>query len=172
MVNVILLLVNFVALLWALIARSMASGDAMAWLKALPWDRFGSEFWAITQAASVDSLSVLLVWFLASLVWLTTTVWGGVMARKSPKNQGAVLSDLQAEPSLSASSTSPAAEAPSIPTAAAASAVAAGKSTGASDAALGPLLNDLEAQVSQLSPEAQRELDQLKRALDALVSKP
>jgi hypothetical protein len=46
------------------------------------------------------------------------------------------------------------------------------RTTNLADPTLGPLLNDLERQVSSLPAEAQQEIDQLRRALEALVAKP
>ncbi len=199
MVNVIILLVNFVALLIAIGERASVHGDGIQWLASVQWDQVGTDFWALTKADEVNSFAVLAVWLAFTGFWTSATVVDLLVRRR---NATASLSDSlsgdrSGEPQFSSENRPQQAKAsggagqvaPQQATGAAGAGLAAGGFAGAMasaqanqanriaasalvDPTLGPLLSDLEQQVSNLPAEAQQEIDQLRRALEALVAKP
>jgi len=203
MLNVIFLLVNLVALLVALGERASVPPGGLQWLGTLDWPALAQQFWAITQAEQVDSLTVMAAWLCISLLWLSATAIDffirqrkgartaalqmredddsdalGTNGRTSSRGQ----SHLAGESSFAAGQsggsqalTGGAGFAGAMASAQAAQATGLGGTTrtaNLADPTLGPLLNDLERQVSSLPAEAQQEIDQLRRALEALVAKP
>lgn len=205
MLNVILLLVNLVALLVALGERASVPPGGMQWITTLDWRTLGQQFWAVTQAEQVDSMVVLATWLFISLLWVSATAIDFfIRQRKAARNAALSLredddgdaisqgtgvggpprghQDLAGESSLlrgqvggSGARNAGAGFAGAMATAQAAQAAGLGgttQTTNLADPTLGPLLNDLERQVSSLPAEAQQEIDQLRRALEALVAKP
>lgn len=194
MVNVILLLVNLVALLVALGERSSSLGDGMQWLYATDAAQIGPQFWSITQDEMVSSTAILTMWLVLSGAWATATVVDFIL--RSRRSGGATSDaghlERSDEPRIGASG-QPASGASGVGLGAGGAAAAgfagamasaqaaqmAGQShahglnaSALSDPSLGPLLSDLEKEVSSLPAEAQQEIDQLRRALEALVAKP
>lgn len=202
MVNVILLLVNLIALLVALGERSSALGDGLNWLYATDLAQTAPQFWAITRGETVSSTAVLIAWSILSGAWAVATVIDLVVRgrRSTRPTSDPLYPDRADEPRIGAHGH---AVADSLQTATAktsggpglgAGGVAAGfagamasaqaaqmgqqppahglDASALSDPSLGPLLSDLEKEVSSLPAEAQQEIDQLRRALEALVAKP
>ena len=202
MVNVILLLVNFVALLIAFGERASVHGDGIQWLASVQWDQVGTDFWALTKTDEVNSLAVLAVWLAFTVFWTSATVVDLlVRRRKATASLSDSLSGVRSgEPQFSSENRPQQAKAsggagqvaPQQATGADGAGLVAGGFAGAMasaqasqanqanriaasalvDPTLGPLLSDLEQQVSNLPAEAQQEIDQLRRALEALVAKP
>jgi hypothetical protein len=206
MVNVILLLVNLIALLVALGERSSSLGDGMQWLYATDIAQIAPAFWAVTQGESVSSVAVLTIWLILSGAWAAASVVDFIL--RSRRSTGATSEagypERSDEPRIGASGPSdlespkpviakaPGASGSGVGLAAGGAAVGfAGAMASAqsaqmgnqghahgldaaalSDPSLGPLLSDLEKEVSSLPAEAQQEIDQLRRALEALVAKP
>ncbi len=205
MVNVILLLVNLVALLVALGERASVPPGGMQWLGSFDWPSLAQQFWAITQAEQMGSLTVMAAWICVSILWLSATAIDffirqrkaariaalrmreeddgdptsmGTEARATPRGQRNLAGEsgfAAGQASGSQALAGGAGFAGAMASAQAAQAAGLGgatRTTNLADPTLGPLLNDLERQVSSLPAEAQQEIDQLRRALEALVAKP
>ncbi len=203
MLNVILLLVNLVALLVALGERASVPPGGVQWLGTLDWSTLAQQFWAITHAEQVDSNPVMATWLTISLLWLSATAIDffirqrkaarsaalqmreeddgdalGTNGRASSRGQSHLAGEsgfATSQPSGSQALAGGAGFAGAMASAQASQAAGLGgatRTTNLADPTLGPLLNDLERQVSSLPAEAQQEIDQLRRALEALVAKP
>lgn len=201
MMNVILLLANLVALLVAFGERASVPPGGLQWVGTLDWSALAQQFWAITRADQVDSVSVMGVWLSISVLWLSATAIDFFIRQKKaarmaahqiPADDDALGADGQAilrgpkqpvgeagfgsgQVGGSHAFTGAAAFAGAMASAQAAQTSEPGgtaRTANLADPTLGPLLNDLERQVSSLPAEAQQEIDQLRRALEALVAKP
>ena len=202
MLNVILLLVNLVALLVALGERASVPPGGLQWLGTLDWPTLAQQFWAITQAEQLDSVIVMAAWLCMSLVWLSATAIDffirqrkaarlaalqmsedgdgdalGTEVRATTRGQKHSVGESGMAPGQASGSQALAggvgfAGAMASAQAAQATGLGTTRTTNLADPTLGPLLNDLERQVSSLPAEAQQEIDQLRRALEALVAKP
>lgn len=179
MLNVTLLFINLVALFVALGQRASAEASGMQWLSSTNWAGLAQDFWLLTQNDQLHSHTVIAVWLVMSLLWVLATAFDAWLRRRRLMQASPVTDDkAQArEPKIISTDTAkdsvqgvvgPSADPPQ----AASSPKAAGMAAAAlTDPALGPLLSDLEKQVSSLPPGAQQEIDQLRRALEALVTK-
>jgi hypothetical protein len=198
MLNVTLLLFNLFALLVALGQRASAEDSGMQWLASVDWAGLAEDFWLVTHSDEVFSRTVIAAWIVLSILWALGTsfdAWSRrrrmlaapalpdgkdrptepkILATGSTKEgQGLTAADQGAGAQANQPTPSTQAVQPSLAPEASPSVRPVGLAAAAlSDPALGPLLSDLEKQVSSLPPGAQQEIDQLRRALEALVTKP
>ncbi|MGA1253871.1 MAG: hypothetical protein ACO3WN_08590 [Burkholderiaceae bacterium] len=180
MLNVTLLFINLVALLVALGQRASAEASGMQWLASTNWAGLAQDFWLLTQNDQLHSHTVIAAWLVISLLWVFATAFDAWLRRRRATQASSITDgkDQAREPKIVSAETTSDSEqgvaGPSVaPVQAAPSPKAAGIAAAAlTDPALGPLLSDLEKQVSSLPPGAQQEIDQLRRALEALVTKP
>ncbi|MFM1880588.1 MAG: hypothetical protein RLZZ344_822 [Pseudomonadota bacterium] len=203
MLNVILLLVNMVALLVALGERASVEPGGMQWLASVDWAQLGGQFWRITQDPEISSMTIMAVWLSLSILWASATAIDFFMHQRRAARTAAELGRAQDLEDASLPTNESYASGQGLGSPALAQGAPAGRSgisaqasgfagamasaqaaqenqaidAGAirtsqlADPVLGPLLNDLERQVSGLPAEAQQEIDQLRRALEALVAK-
>lgn len=193
MLNVTLLLFNLFALLVALGQRASAEDSGMQWLASFDWAGLAEDFWLVTHADEVFSRTVIAAWIVFSILWALGTSFDAWSRRRRMLSAPALSDgkDRPSEPKIIATEAAKEVAGlttadqgsqqsrpahppqPSLAPEASPSARSAGLAAAAlSDPALGPLLSDLEKQVSSLPPGAQQEIDQLRRALEALVTKP
>lgn len=179
MLNVTLLFINLVALFVALGQRASAEASGMQWLSSTNWAGLAQDFWLLTQNDQLHSHTVIAVWLVMSLLWVLATAFDAWLRRRRLTQASPVTDDKAQtrEPKIISTDTAkdsvqgvvgPSADPPQTALSPKAAGMAAAALT---DPALGPLLSDLEKQVSSLPPGAQQEIDQLRRALEALVTK-
>lgn len=179
MLNVTLLFINLVALFVALGQRASAEATGMQWLSSTNWAGLAQDFWLLTQNDQLHSHTVIAAWLVMSLLWGCATGFDAWFRRRNPTQASSVTDgkEQSREPKIMIADTAKDPEQSVVgpradPPQAAPSPKAAGIAASAlNDPALGPLLSDLEKQVSSLPPGAQQEIDQLRRALEALVTK-